>query len=412
MRVEQLTLENWKGFASLSLDFAPGPFTVLVGRNGAGKSAVVEALQILLSNASLVEGAGRWHPIDTDILVDQQACKIALVTTLGSVEIRKKRSRTSNDHECIGPLVDTLRERPNPTPILRTLSTSRSTFNQVRREEQGVHDFEPTPPEVWAQAFATHLGTFGLAVPWFRREENLENEVRLQSDPDFRRPTLEFVRRALVEFLTHVDSVGCSNPRISRVDPQDPSAPANEGTLVFDKGGVRLTIDQLSDGERFVLLLIFDLARRLSIANADGDALAGPGIVVIDEVEQHLHPGWQSTLLPALHATFPNLQFIVTTHSPLVIASVPGASVRLLHNFQVLDVPPTYGKDANSLLESVFQVSYRPADLVARIRQIESQIDADDLEGARSGLDRIATTLSTEDPDVVRLRTLLEFLGS
>ena len=89
--------------------------------------------------------------------------------------------------------------------------------------------------------------------------------------------------------------------------------------MLVDKHGVSLDLSQLSDGERSFLAMICDLGRRLAMANPDrqvlSDPLHGAGVVLIDELELHLHPKWQREVRQKLRKTFPNIQFIATTHS-------------------------------------------------------------------------------------------------
>ena len=93
--------------------------------------------------------------------------------------------------------------------------------------------------------------------------------------------------------------------------------------LSVTKNGTEYSVDQLSDGEKCTLALLGDLARRMALANQDlPDPLAGQGVVLIDEIELHMHPSWQRIILPTLCKTFPNVQFIVTTHSPQILGEV------------------------------------------------------------------------------------------
>ena len=101
--------------------------------------------------------------------------------------------------------------------------------------------------------------------------------------------------------------------------------------LTVRKGGSRLSISQLSDGERSFIAILGDMVRRLALANPDlDDPLQGHGVVLIDELELHLHPTWQRQIVENLRETFPNIQFIGTTHSPFVIQALrPGELVNL-----------------------------------------------------------------------------------
>ncbi len=253
---------------------------------------------------------------------------------------------------------------------------------------------------------------FQVDIEWFRREENLENETRLNGDPDHRRPELQAVREALTRFLNALGTGSFRNPRISRADASGEPWPGEpDGILVVDKDGQQLTIRQLSDGERLMLLTVMDIARRLVLLN-DSDPLEGPGLVVIDEIELHLHPGWQRRVLPALMDTFPGIQFVATTHSPQVVGSVPGECIRILEDFQVYEAPPTLGRDSNSLLEDVFGVPERAPDTLQALDEVASLIDADDLDAAKSRLAALREQLTSSDPEVARLEGLLTFLAS
>lgn len=95
----------------------------------------------------------------------------------------------------------------------------------------------------------------------------------------------------------------------------------------------KLKVSQLSDGIRNMLALVGDIAYRcykLNTHHGDRAALLTHGIVMIDEIDMHLHPEWQQTVLPDLQKAFPNLQFIVTTHSPQVLSSIDAHCIRRL----------------------------------------------------------------------------------
>ena len=130
------------------------------------------------------------------------------------------------------------------------------------------------------------------------------------------------------------------------------------------KNNNAIQLNQLSDGEKMMILLVSDIARRLTIANKTNNTeeiINGKGIVLIDEIETHLHPSWQRKIIPALTQTFPNIQFIVTTHSPQILANVQKESVHIIENAQFVPyAPPTYGKDSNSILWDIFGVKKYP----------------------------------------------------
>ncbi len=214
-------------------------------------------------------------------------------------------------------------------------------------------------------------------------------------------------------FLSVLGNGDYANPRFSRVGPDgDPLKPATDGSFVLDKSGRPMLLDQMSDGEQIMLLTVADIGRRLAISNPSASApLDGHGIVLIDEVELHLHPGWQRTLLPALRSTFPNLQLVVTTHSPQVLGSVENRSVRVLEEFRVSRLAKnTRGRDSNALLRDVLGADDRAADTLSALDEVARLVDAEEFEAAGAALDELAALLTEGDPQVVHYRTLLGFL--
>lgn len=422
MRLQRLVLRDFKGFAELDVTMAEGPCTLFIGRNGSGKSSLIEGVQLLLDAA--MAAASNSHPQfsarSSDVRHGARGLLLRADFADGTIQVGWPTAAP-----LVGSGVDALSDavRRGTLPVLVGMRTDRTTSDLGHLEldlTQGTDRLAEDPrwgrlPDAWRLGLVDRMERFAYVIPWFRREENLENEVRLRRDPAYRHPSLEVIRGALSRFWNALEpSSKFQNPRISRVDASGgPLAQATDGTLVIDKDRVPLTLDQLSDGERFVIVLVCDLARRLFLANPGAtDPLAGFGIVVIDEIEQHLHPAWQVRLLPALIAAFPGLQFIATTHSPSVVTSVPGESVRLLDGFQAHPIAATYGRDSNSLLTHVFGGPTRPQEVQARIGEVVRHIDADDLNQARNDLDGLARVVTEDDPEVVRLRSLLSFLAS
>jgi predicted ATP-binding protein involved in virulence len=183
--------------------------------------------------------------------------------------------------------------------------------------------------------------------------------------------------------------------------------------MVVQKGDTLLEVDQLSDGEKCLLAMAGDLGRRLALANpSPADPLSAAAVVLIDEIELHLHPGWQRMVVERLRQTFPNCQFILTTHSPQVLSQVPAESVILLDRFKRAELPAgTLGRDSNAILTEVMGVPERPQATADRIHEIAELIDREELPAAREALDTLAKQLGEQDSEVVRLRSLIGFLG-
>ncbi len=131
-------------------------------------------------------------------------------------------------------------------------------------------------------------------------------------------------------------------------------------TMIVEKDGEELDVNQLSQGEKSLLALVGDIARRLALLNPSLDnPLEGEGVVMIDEVDLHLHPKWQHNLIDKLVKTFPNVQFILTTHSPHVISDRADILLYSLDDGELIEEPNVYGEDVNTVLTKIFDVDIR-----------------------------------------------------
>ncbi|MDI1484097.1 AAA family ATPase [Polyangium sp. y55x31] len=418
MRISSLTLTHFRGFESLELRLPPEGPAVLIGVNGAGKSSVLDAIGMLLSTFTALAFGDSVRRAevklsDGDIKIGHEGVVVDATVRMDEEDAhwglrsdRSRRSPAAKREILRGAQVlqkNLALVRDINIPVLCFYSANRALASEVHGEPTTA----PYPQlQAYDRAFRHGVGAFQDFVRWFRLEEDLENQVRLRERPEHRNPSLEVVRSALTRFLQNLGGARFSDLRIER------SAAAREGSLVINKDGVPLRIEQLSEGEKNTLLLVSDLARRLSIANPrQENALLGEGIVLIDEIDLHLHPGWQREILPALGETFPGIQFIVSTHSPQVLSRIPREHVFILENFGLVRVtPPTYGHDASSILAEVMGLSARPKDVEEKIRNAARLIDEERIDEAKAALNELIALLGEEDADMVRLRALLGFL--
>ncbi len=138
-----------------------------------------------------------------------------------------------------------------------------------------------------------------------------------------------------------------------------------------------------------------------------------PGIILIDEIEQHLHPAWQRTIIPNLRRTFPNIQFILTTHSPQVLSTLKKENVFILEDFKLVkDTPQTFGRDSNSILYEIFGVEKRPAEakeVFAKLYRIMD--DPEKVNETADMLKDVEEKYGYYDEEVVRARGHFQFLN-
>jgi len=398
MQVERLVLENFRGFEGLDLALHPR-LSVLIGANGSGKSSVLDALCILCSE---VYGQ-KSHAIATsssDVRNGSPTTTLSLHGKSGGTPWSWQETFRIAP-QAGGNGVLTLGEQEGKNLPNFSLLVA---FYSVRRALLGGGIDTPKDDEILSRSAAYRGalgggGAFDDFLLWFRAREDVENEIRLRGDAGFRDGQLQAVRGALSQMM----------PGYQDIYVQRHPRPG----IVLSKGGASLFIRQLSDGEKCLLAVVGDIARRLAILAPEGvDPLSQAALVMIDEIELHLHPGWQREVVPALLRTFPGCQFVLTTHSPQVLASVASESVILLDQFRALPSPAmTKGRDSTSILTDLMGLPEHPGETAARLHQIAESLDRDDLQGAKQAIEALASELGEADREVLRLRSLLSFLG-
>jgi len=441
MRVQRLELTHFRGIRHLTLDF-PENVTVLVGVNGAGKTSILEALRASLAlplqmvQEDVRKGvAGRellrslqeniiYHGVpvrervpvrelsrylqESDIQVGQRALSLAVDarTEQGNLTWNIKGQSTIPGEMALHGNWHKLAERASE--LAADVSDDPLTAVPLAiyyAAGRGANRDEPPSKEADVQnqfaAYEHALTGSGLSstsafVSWFRRREDYENEKRLD-DAVFRDSQLQAVRRAVEELLP-----GFSAPRIRRQPMR----------MVVRKGDTEVDIKHLSDGERYLLTLGADIARRLALANPQA---ARPelcsAIILIDEVESHLHPSWQRHVVPALARTFPHCQFIVTTHSPQVLSEVRPECIYLLlqegEQLSVVRPEASLGRDSNRILEDILGVAARPDRIKESLREYFRLIDTNDLEAAKKLRVELEQEIGRTEPEFARADVLI-----
>ena len=180
----------------------------------------------------------------------------------------------------------------------------------------------------------------------------------------------------------------------------------------------------LSDGYKRLVNIVVDIAIRCALLNKTmfgADAYKhSHGTVIIDEIDEHLHPALQSKVLKALHTTFPRIQFIVSTHAPLVISSVENSEdnvvYRLWYNQDTRQYEhaelKTYGLDSNLILEEEMLVGSRDSFVEEQLKAIRRLVSNRHLEDAKKQLAVLETKTSPSQPSIVKIRSIINRLQS
>jgi len=351
--IENLKLKNYRLFDSLQIDFHP-ELTVLVAQNGGGKTALLDgiatSLRLFVDVMQAKTGSSGFDT--TDILRELGRERQMLTRTPVRLEANGIFA---------GARTSWARERATDAPNSRT-TTREATELSDRANElitvldqyyTGEVDVPPVLPIVafyptgrlWNQARLTKArrtrtlnpknrtkgylnalssnSQYAAFTDWFRRysyeAQKDASGGASQHEPD---AILKGVRLAVKRVIK--PTTGWTNLRWDFVEDDIRAEHEQFG---------RLPVWMLSDGIRSMISLTADIAHRMVRLNPQlksKAALQTPGIVIIDEVDMHLHPEWQQVVLGSLREAFPKVQFIVTTHSPQVLSTVKAESIRII----------------------------------------------------------------------------------
>lgn len=365
--IDSLSVENLRCFKKATLSFKQidgksRMWTIIIGENSNGKSTLLQALALAtvsqLNAASLATSSSGGRPLR---MVRQGSKHGDISLRAGDSETRVRISE------------DELEIKPSTGLPLRVLG-----YGPWRRLPEGsglIRSSLAGPLDGLRSLFAPETP---LTDPesWLKTQDYL----RQSGKPN----VLDLVRSALVELLPEVKSVD--------VDA--------DGVIVTTHLKHRIPLHQMSDGYKVMATLVVDIIARL----AEGQDISTPrnvtGIVLIDELDLHLHPRWQCTIVPDLRALFPNIQFIVTTHSPLILLGArKGELFRLQWADDAVDCVPD---DSDPELLRVDQMLYE----VFRLSSVRGPV-------AQGKLDRIEELLQKkydgglskeEDAELARLK--------
>lgn len=355
MKVRRLNISNYRTIRSLDYTCADS-VNVFVGVNGAGKSTLLFALRSLLTwyVAKVKKADGRGAALtDYDISKGEKYCRLVVDVDKAEWTCFKQRSSVrskstfQSDYSQLRAFTNELVAAYQASgetmslPVVAFYGVDRAVANIPRRLHKST---AMNPMDLYSEDLQGQTD-FRYFFEWFRFREDVEN-ANFRENPDAFTPDKQLVavRKAISSILPEYGEL-----KVHR----------NPQYFSMTKEGVEYRIERFSDGEKCYITLFGDIARKLAMANpALQNPLEGEGIIMIDEVDLHLHPTWQMKVLPQLKETFPNCQFFITTHSPQVVSSVDikhGDALLLMDNGLLRPVlSNTYGKMTDELLLKEF----------------------------------------------------------
>jgi len=414
MRIDETEIKNFKGIENCTLTFRPG-FNLIKGENGKGKTSILEALAVGLGGyIAGIEGVNTRHFTKEEIRKEYLCIGDGTYALEYKLPTQVTLTVSFENHACI----KWIRGRSS-------IKTSRSTIQPrdiVKYSENVANQSDSILPvicyegagRVWSQKrektenvfHKKYLRTVGyldalsessnikLLLNWCVKME----QVSWQKGKKI--AEYEAAKKAVADFMTAMDHLETCKVFYDKQAEE----------LMYLEGDKILPITDLSSGYQSLIWMVFDIAYRMALLNpflCERIAEA-PGIVLIDELDMHLHPKWQWKVIRSLRKVFPNIQFIAATHAPILFASAEDIWLIDIEGTQPQYNLSHYGIDVNTSVRQ-FQGEYdMPEEIGNKAKAFYDAMDKEDYSQAKIILNQLVAQTAPEYPLITDMKTMYE----
>jgi predicted ATP-binding protein involved in virulence len=430
MRIDRLELKNFKCFRELNISFDP-KVNLFVGTNGSGKTALLNGVCASLGAIFQSKGFEEWRNIEDSELrnngVNTDPLSITTVTAYSdgnnwSRERALVRGRTTTKHAKWASnygeaLLRAFTNKDDKTiaPLIVNYSTQR-LFNHGNLAKNQRFEVKRGRRNGYTLCL-DNKSMIPTLTDWFKREER---DARAMEQSGIPNPgyTLKNTKSAIAEMIRFFEAIHTEHPVHIFYSELD------EDIILYIGGMDKLPLKHYSDGYRNLIYLVMDMTYRASQLNPWLD-LKGlreqtTGVVMIDEIDLHIHPKWQADIIAFLHQLFPGVQYFITTHSPIVVSNFHpefGSLYKIGYNQEpenlnerVVDkvTKHFFGKEVNDLLYDLMGASFRHRDTQEKLDMLFLMIDNEANEEEYIELLNILTDrLGADDKDIERAHSLI-----
>lgn len=414
MQIKSVDIRNFRGIAESSIDFKPG-FNLIKGENGKGKTSILEAIAVGLGG--FIAG---FSDVATRHFSKDEIRKIIELTGDGScnetyrvpIEVTIKADFDGEEYEW--------------TRRRNSVSASRSTIQPrsiCKKAEEMSLDSEAEYPvliyegagRVWSQKREKSENVFKKKYPrsagyidtlleasniklllnWCVKMEQISWQ-KAQEIAEY-----EAVKRAVSDFMKYMNGGGYHRIFYDKQLEE----------LMYNADDVLVSVSDLSAGYQSLIWMVFDIAYRMAILNPNKKEkiCQTKGIVLIDEIDMHLHPKWQWNIIDSLRKVFPNVQFIATTHAPILFASAKGVWVIDIEHSEYAYGYSHYGIDINTALNDYQETDHIPLEVQKKVDQFYDALDEGNTDLAEEILEDLEKTTAPEHQMLIQMRTRYEF---
>ena len=466
MYLKKLHISNFRCFRDYTIEFAPG-VTVLFGKNGSGKSTLIHAIHKALSFAfkndkveedelTLSSGFSSLRPNQynkkEDIVRDEKSgfplpdiCIHAeadfLETTLDwdMYALTSTFALQPSKYKTAYKLLMSRIKETGTFPVFAYfsdsfphISTKASTLTKTQLSLRNLGylgwDDETAYSDLWITRLTKIWTIWNRAKMNVMQEESAlanceklkasgdinENEYREDVDlhrarlenalKDFNKynPEISSIRECLVNFSKKLPGIDVQNVFVSVYE--------EDGLCLETKDGQNPPFEKLPAGYKRIFYMALDIAYRSYILNGTTDS---EGIVVIDEIDLHLHPALEQVILQCFQETFPNIQFVVSTHSPLVLTDIDTVTGKnkVMRMTPACDAPEEWrnihGIDYNQMLEENMDVSKRKPEIQELFDKAWDEVAEKDTEAAKATVAELEAKTPADQIELIQLRAII-----
>ncbi|MGL5383899.1 MAG: AAA family ATPase [Culicoidibacterales bacterium] len=417
MKLSKVTVQNYRCFASQEV-ILDEKATVIIGINSAGKTTLLDAIAIALNNYL------SQFPIKTSTLMKQTdvrksfsengsqinqethfPLKIEALGTVFEHEViwssqlngEKTRPTVKNLAELKKIITAKISNQTQAMPLVAYYGTGRLHLKTPTKKSMAVSGrFNYYTNALQSNIDMTYLNN------WFEKL----TYIQLQKGTAI--PELQIVLRAVAQMYELSDS---------EIDTVTVYFDVKQSQLMIEihRQGViqQLPLTQMSDGVKTTLMMVADIAYRMASLNGfllEHVLVQTPGVVIIDEVDLHLHPQWQKRILQDLQTIFPKIQWIVTTHAPSVLTNISTSQLRVLKDGVIQAIEnQVYGKNIDEITRFVFGTDVRPPEVIEQFNTFEQALASQDFHQAKQCLKALERLVDSETRELVEARINYEF---
>ncbi|MQL49113.1 AAA family ATPase [Photorhabdus khanii] len=473
IKLTEVNIMNFRVFNNISFKIKNKNLTVIVGNNGAGKTSILDAIVMSISwiiNRILYSGGKGKEIENIDITLGSDDGYSSILTKFSLNKNIKANLELVTVHEGsfankksmyvdvnrLGNLYKIISSDDGGfnLPIFAYYSVLRSS--DINSKDVGAFDEISSITET--SRFDGYINSlngkadFKSFFKWFKRIDDIEKHRTIEKRDNSKVIDKDLMKKLekLAESSEEAKNL-IKNLKINS-DLSLPTHDINEITkikstinkvinsfmdgygnisievepyllLTIEKNGKKLNVLQLSQGEKSLLALVLDIARRLILLNPTlNNPLDGKGIILIDEFDLHLHPEWQRQTIRQLTKVFKNCQFIISTHSPQIISEVKNSQLIILEQDEtgrINNFTPeqSYGLTSNDILNEIMLKNSKERQLIRnpevekKLHEIYNLISDKKFVDAKSKIKNLEKELNGEIPELVSAKIDIDLYG-